>query len=332
MADGSSTDHALTNEPIRVRPAWAVPTLAEDVARAFAHRPRELSPKYFYDARGSALFDAICEQPEYYPTRTEAALLEAHAEALIQQARPQHVVELGSGTARKTETLLAACERSGLRPAYWPFDVCPEVVEESAERLGARFPWLRVQGLVGDYTAGLRHLPRPAGRCLFVFLGGTIGNFTEADGAVMLREIARRMGPQDRLLLGADRVKDRSTLEAAYDDAAGVTAEFNRNVLWVLNRALGGDLDPEGFGHRAWYNELEERIEMHLEALRPQEVHFRVLASSFEFAAGETLRTEISRKFSAPRLGALLDEAGLAVVEEQQDADFPYSVTLCVRP
>ncbi|MDZ7844356.1 MAG: L-histidine N(alpha)-methyltransferase [Anaerolineales bacterium] len=291
--------------------AHAVPTLAEDVAHGFEQRPRRLPPKYFYDAHGSALFDRICDTPEYYPTRSEHALLAEHADALVERVRPDHIIELGSGTARKTLALLAGCERVGLAPVYWPFDVCSEVVEQAAGHLQTRLPWLRVEGLVGDYTAGLDHLPRPVGRTLYVFLGGTFGNFDPAEGRALLSEVAGRMGPNDALLLGVDRVKERSIIEAAYNDAAGVTAAFNRNVLEVINRELDADFEPDAFRHEAVFNEPRGQLEMYLRAERDMSVECAALARQYRFAADEPLLTEISRKFTDDQIEREIAAAGL---------------------
>lgn len=295
-----------------VAPARTVPSLADDVRAGFERRPRMLAPKYFYDARGSDLFDRICDTPEYYPTRSEHELLDTHADSVVDRLRPDHIVELGSGTARKTVSLIAACERAGLAPVYWPFDVCAEVLEQAAANLRPHFPWLQVHALVGDYTAGLAHLPRPAGRCLYVFLGGTFGNFEPAEGCALLRDLTAHMQDGDALLLGVDRVKDRATIEAAYNDAAGVTAAFNRNVLYVLNRELDGDFEPEAFRHEARFNAGQGRIEMVLRAERRMHVSLRALGCSYTFEPDEPLLTEISRKFTPEQLDRELGEAGMA--------------------
>lgn len=293
--------------------ARRVPGLAEEVRAGFARTPRELPPKYFYDDHGSALFERICDTPEYYPTRSEAALLSAHADDLVAAVRPDHIIELGAGTARKTATLLAACERAGIAPVYWPYDVCAPVLEAAGAALLDRFAWLHIEALVGDYTAGLEHLPRPAGRRLYVFLGGTIGNFEPAAARALLGEIARHMDAGDRLLLGADRLKERAVMEAAYNDSAGVTAEFNRNVLRVLNRELYGDFDVDGFRHEAVFDAAHGRIEMYLVPRHAQTVTLAALGERFHFAAGEPLRTEISRKLTAAELTEDLHAAGLVV-------------------
>ncbi|MEX0607196.1 MAG: L-histidine N(alpha)-methyltransferase, partial [Halofilum sp. (in: g-proteobacteria)] len=198
----TSTEASMPRFTIQtVPPARRINTLAEDVLEGFARSPKELPPKYFYDDRGSALFDRICDTPEYYPMRTEASLLEGYGADIVAAMRPEHIVELGSGTSRKTDVLLGACEQAGIAPVYWPYDVCEGVLQETGDRLLARFPWLQVNALVGDYTAGLDHLPRPAGRCLYVFLGGTLGNFEPEPARVLLSDLTHHMDAGDGLLL-----------------------------------------------------------------------------------------------------------------------------------
>lgn len=313
----SSTEATIPRFTIQTVPAARqIRSLAEDVREGFALTPKQLPPKYFYDDRGSALFDRICDTPEYYPMRTEAALLEEHTAAIVAATQPEHIVELGSGTSRKTDALLGACERAGIAPVYWPYDVCEGVLQETGERLLARFPWLQVNALVGDYTAGLDYLPRPGGRCLYVFLGGTLGNFEPDPAAVLLADLTRHMGADDGLLLGTDRVKPRATLEAAYNDAAGVSAEFNRNVLHVINRELEADFEPDVFRHEAVFNAAASRMEMRLYAERAQTVTIGALERSYHFAEGEALFTEISRKFTADSLRDELTGEGLALERE----------------
>jgi len=315
----------------RVEPTRQVNGLADDVIEGFAQTPRCLPPKYFYDAEGSALFDRICELPEYYPTRTEQSLLDAHADAVVHATRPDHIIELGAGTARKTVAVLDACERAGLAPVYWPFDVCSSVVEATCERMHQRYPRFGVEGLVGDYTAGLGYLPRPEGRCLYLFLGGTLGNFAPHEGQALLAELAGHMGAGDHLLVGVDRVKNPATIEAAYNDSAGVTAAFNRNVLAVINRELDGDFDPRTFRHEAVFNQTDSRIEMYLIAERAQTVQLRALEREYDFAAGEAILTEISRKFTPEMLSSELAAAGLQAQSQFVAAGDYFSLTLAQR-
>lgn len=320
--------------PIEIRemaPSRRQPTLAEDVRTGFAERPKSLPPKYFYDSHGSELFDRICDTPEYYQTRTEDMLLREAAAAVLDAQRPDHIVELGSGTSRKTRRLLDACEPLSLAPRYWPFDVCREVVEEAGRELTASYPWLRVTGLVGDYLAGLDGLSLPAGGCLYVFLGGTLGNFTADESVAFLRELRSRMRDGDGLLLGVDRVKDPAVLEAAYDDAQGITAAFNLNVLNVLNRELGAAFPLDQFRHRAAYNAAEQRVEMYLVAQTAMDVPIAELGRSYRFEAGEPILTEISRKFTTESLEAELRGAGLRASRHYEPADAYFSLVLA-RP
>lgn len=298
----------------RVEAQRSIATLADDARQGLLAPPRWLPPKYFYDARGSRLFDAICRTPEYYPTRTEQRLLEDHAEALIQAARPADILELGAGTSRKTQAVLAAAERLGVALSYRPFDVDATVLEAAAGELSQRFPDLPIELLVGDYTGGLGRLPRVgSGSELLLFLGGTLGNFYPAEAEAFLRELSEWMAPQDRLLLGLDRVKDRATLEAAYNDAEGVTAEFNRNLLQVLNRELGADFDPGNFAHCALFNREQARIEIYLEVLRAHRARLPALDATLELAEGERILTEISRKFTRDTMAEMVRAGGFTV-------------------
>lgn len=311
-----------------VPPARPIAGLQEDARRGLLRRPRSLPPKYFYDERGSRLFDAICDTPEYYPTRTEDALLARHAAAIVAQARPEHILELGSGTSRKTRHLLAACEGGRAAPVYWPFDVCEEMLLAAGAELAGHYEWLTVKPLLGDYCAGLRHLPCPPGRRLFVFLGGTIGNFGRDEAVSLLQELRAIMAPGDWLLLGADRVKDPAILHAAYNDAQGITAEFNRNLLHVLNRELEANFEVEAFRHEAVYNSLHARIEMYLVSARPQTVRLRALGECIGLAQGERILTEISCKFTPGAIESLLSSARLRLDTHYQPPDESFSLVL----
>lgn len=311
-----------------VRPARILPGLAEDVQQGLLEPPRSLSPKYFYDERGSQLFDAICDTPEYYVTRTEDALLMDCAADLIEALRPAHIIEFGSGASRKTRHLFDQCATAGNAAVYWPFDVCEEMLLHSGRHLLHRYDWLQVNALVGDYLAGLRHLPRPGGECLYLFLGGTIGNFMPGEALAFLREVRSGMGPGDRLLLGADRVKAPGILHAAYNDRAGVTAEFNLNLLQVLNRELEADFDPDAFRHEAVYNLDASRIEMYLVSRRSQTVTLARLDKVLKLEWGERILTEISRKFTPGSLTELLTAAGFAVERHFQPDNGFFSLVL----
>ncbi|NIR59159.1 MAG: L-histidine N(alpha)-methyltransferase [Gammaproteobacteria bacterium] len=311
-----------------VRPSRHVPGLLEDARAGLLSRPRRLSPKYFYDARGSYLFDRICHTPEYYPTRVEAALLERHAKDIVERVRPAHLVELGAGASRKTPHLFDACAALGCHPRYWPFDVCEEILVDTALRLQAAYPWLAVTPLVGDYLGGLDDLPAIKGPTLYAFLGGTLGNFEEAEAIRFLVDVRGRIAPGDRMLLGVDRAKPVEVLEAAYNDAEGVTAAFNLNLLDVLNRELDADFDTGAFEHRASYNAEAQRIEMHLVSREAQRVRLRALDATIGFEAGETVRTEISRKFTPQSLRALIERAGLWIEHLFEPPDGYFSLAL----
>lgn len=312
----------LTTSPrlrvdVHVRPGSAS-SLASDATRGLTSSPKRLPPKHFYDARGSQLFDAICETPEYYPTRTEHALLESISDELMRCHRPTHLVELGSGMARKTRVLLeagwrAAGQATGQPPCYVPFDVSESALRTSAQALLKSYPWLHVHGVVGDYDRHLGELPRGERR-LIAFLGGTIGNFEQADAVAFLSRISRGMRPGDALLLGTDLVKPTATLDSAYNDSAGITAEFNLNVLRVMNRELDANFQVEQFRHVAFYAEERQRIEMHLESLCRQQVMLRKLDLEVSFAPGERMLTEVSRKFTEAAVAELLGAANLELV------------------
>jgi probable methyltransferase len=315
-------------ECLSVRPAWRVPNLAEDARRGLLTTPRTLPPKYFYDALGSRLFERICETPEYYPTRTENALLVRHSEAIVARVAPDQIIELGSGTSHKTRHLLNACEVLNRHPTYWPFDVCESVLRETASALISEYPWLRVNPLVGDYHGGLRHLPEGYGRHLFVFFGGTIGNFEDGAANRFLADLRAQMQPGDWLLLGADRIKDTAVLNAAYNDAAGITAEFNLNVLRVLNRELGADFQLEHFRHQAVYVPQRKQIEMYLVSERTQKVRIHAFDARLDFSSGERILTEISRKFTFKDLRRLLTSAGLQLISHFEPENQYFSLLL----
>lgn len=304
--------------------------LADDVLDGLTRPFKELPPKHFYDERGCELFDAICELPEYYPTRTERAILEADAEAIVAATGAAELVELGSGSAAKTRVLLDAMAAARRLRRYVPFDVAESVVRTSAEELVAEYPGLQVHGVVGDFE---RHLDRIPGAAagqprIVALLGGTIGNFPPGSRRRLLREIALLLGPGDHLLLGTDLVKDPATIEAAYDDAAGVTAEFNRNVLRVVNRELEADFPLDGFAHVAFFDRRHEWIEMRLRALRPCSVLIGALGLRIEVAAGEEIRTEISAKFTRTRVEEDFAAAGLRLAGWHTDADERFALSL----
>jgi L-histidine Nalpha-methyltransferase len=303
-------------------------SLADDVLDGLTRPLKELPPKHFYDERGAELFDRICELPEYYPTRAERAILEACARELAALTGAAELVELGSGTAAKTRVLLDALHEAGTLRRYVPVDVTESMVRECAQALTEEYPGLRVHGVVGDFERHLDQLPAADGPRLVAFLGGTIGNFPPGSRRRFLRAIAGLLGPGDHLLMGTDLVKDPDVLEAAYDDAQGVTAEFNRNVLRVLNRELDADFDPEDFEHVARFDPEQEWIEMRLRARREHTTLVRALDLPVRFQAGEELRTEISAKFTPKRLRGDLSAAGLELVRWLTDPDGLFALTL----
>lgn len=283
--------------------------LVHDARRGLSRTPKMLPPKYFYDEYGSRLFDRICDLPEYYLTRCEYALLREAAAEVIDRTRPTHLVELGSGSARKTRVLLDAMTGASGR-WYVPIDVGESMLRETAGALRREYPDLGVHAIVADYE---RHLERiPAGpRRLVTFLGSTIGNFTRPAAAEFVRRLADALRPGDFVLIGMDLVKPREILNAAYNDTAGLTAEFNRNVLRVLNRELRANFDLERFEHVAFFNESESQVEMHLRAREAHAVALSRLGMRISFARGEMMLTEISRKFTHEEAGHLFERAGL---------------------
>jgi L-histidine N-alpha-methyltransferase len=303
-----------------------IPTaLRADVREGLTSSPKELPPKWFYDERGSQLFDEITRLPEYYPTRCERAILEAHAPAIAAASGADTLIELGSGTSDKTRLLLAV----GTFRRYVPFDVSEFTLRAAGTALEADFPGLEVHGVVGDFEHHLELLPT-GGRRLVAFLGGTIGNLKPAERKQFLADVAAGLQPGDGLLLGTDLVKDIDRLEAAYDDSAGVTAEFNKNVLAVINRQLAADFDLDHFQHRAFFDRDNEWIEMRLRSTVSQRVHIRDLDLAVDFAAGEEMRTEVSAKFRRPGVEAELAGAGLRLTHWWTDPNGDFALSLSV--
>jgi L-histidine N-alpha-methyltransferase len=315
---------------VHLTPADARIALRADVLLGLTAHPKELPPKHFYDARGSALFEQITALPEYYPTRTEAALLAAHVDEIAAVSRAGTLVELGSGSSAKTRLLLEAFGRAGTLRRYVPQDVSEAALRGALDALAERYPGLALHGVVGDFTRHLHRLPAAGGdgRRLVAFLGGTIGNLVPRERAAFLRRLRGVLAPGEQLLLGAALVTDPRVLVAAYDDASGVTAEFNRNVLAVLNRELHADLDLDAFAHVARWDAEREWIEMRLRARRAMAVTVRDLGLVVEFAAGEELRTEISAKFRTEGLAAELGAAGFAPVRTWVDRAERFALVL----
>jgi L-histidine Nalpha-methyltransferase len=289
--------------------------IGKDVVNGMSQQQKTLPSKYFYDARGSQLFDEICRLPEYYPTRTEISILRASARSIMSffERAAGDLVEIGCGSDIKIRQLLEPLERDLLgRLRYVPMDISAECLMQSAQRLLSAFPALQIHGLIADFT---RHLDRlPDRRKMIVFFGGTFGNFTAEEGIRLLAHMAGSMGPEDRLLIGLDMIKKKKTLEAAYNDSREVTAAFNLNILNHINRWLDADFDLEAFAHLAFWNERLERIEMHLRAQKKVVVHLSRLQRTFSLARGETIRTEISQKFSRSSAQERFGKAGLQPV------------------
>jgi L-histidine N-alpha-methyltransferase len=305
-------------------------TLADDVLDGLTRPFKELPPKHFYDSVGAELFDRICELPEYYPTRCEREILATRSAEIVALTGAGELVELGSGTAAKTTLLLGAMHEAGTLERYVPIDVTESMVRASAERLVGEFDGLRVHGIVGDFERHLDRVPEPVDGVprIVAFLGGTIGNFTPGSRRRFLRTLSQLLGPDDHLLIGTDLVKDPAVIEAAYDDDAGVTAAFNRNVLNVVNRELDADFVPDSFDHVAFFDRDREWIEMRLRAQRPQRVTVGKLGLRLTFAAGEELRTEISAKFTRERIEGDLAAAGMELVEQLTDQDGLFALNL----
>jgi len=313
---------------IQVPVQYNVPDLIEDVRSKLLTPPFSLPPKYFYDHHGSTLFDQICNTPEYYPTRTEAKLLGRYCLHIMDTLDVQHIIELGSGTSRKTRHLFDACQILNQTPKYWPFDVCEPMLLQTASSLQKSYDWLSVQPLAGDYSAGLRHLPKADGAGLYVFLGSSIGNFTEPEAVSFLTDVHQHMKAGDSLLLGIDRVKDKQVLEAAYNDQQGLTADFNLNVLSVLNNELAADFVLANFSHQAIFNEQDSQIEMYLQAERDQKINFRQIDEVMKIGQGEKILTEISRKYTLEGIEGLLAQAGMEIIDHFEPADEYFSLIL----
>lgn len=294
-------------------PEAATTPVGAEVYRGLTAVPKRLSPWLFYDQRGSELFEAITALPEYYVTRTEREIFARCADEIVETAAGDGaltLLELGAGTAAKTGLLLSAAVRRQGPVAYYPIDISPSALAEADRRISEEIPDVVIRPIVADYTRNLAELPSASGRRLVLYIGSSIGNFDPADAAALLRNLRRRLAPGDLLLVGIDHVKDRTTLLRAYNDAAGVTAQFNRNLLVRVNSELGCCFRPRLFRHRAIWNERESRIEMHLESLVAQEISIPALDLTVGFRRGESIHTENSYKFTPDSVAALLTRAG----------------------
>jgi L-histidine Nalpha-methyltransferase len=309
--------HSLSSMP--TLPAAAQTAIGAEVYAGLTARPKTLSPWLFYDEEGSRLFEAITELPEYYPTRTERAIFAKYGDEILEVAagharsRTLTMIELGAGTATKTGLLLEAAIRRQGTIDYLAIDVSGSALAEAKQRIEAEIPGVSVTSRVADYTGGMDEIPAEGRRRMVLYIGSSIGNFEPSDAVQVLREVRQRLAPGDRLLLGVDRVKERSALVRAYDDEAGVTAAFNKNVLVRINRELGADFNPRLFRHRARWNHEQSRIEMHLESLIAQQVRIEALDLDVKFTRGETIHTENSYKFTAQSVLELVERAGFGI-------------------
>lgn len=304
--------------------------MAAEVRAALAGTPPSLPSKYFYDDRGSLLFQEITRLPEYYQTRTEEAILEAVTDEVAARVGARELVELGSGSGRKIRLLLDAMARTKQLESCVLFDINERDLEQSVRALGRDYPQARVRGVVGDFTQGFDGVGPAAGR-IVAFFGGTIGNLHPDDVPPFLRRVAALLGEGDAFLLGVDLVKDKRVLEAAYNDAAGVTARFNRNILQVMNDRLGADFEPDSFDHVAFYDERNAWIEMRLRARRPQHVRIPEAGLDLRFAAGDEIRTEISCKYTRASVEERLAGTSLRMDRWFTDEDHRFALALLRR-
>lgn len=321
------TAPAALSVAVHLGPADMASALRHDAHAGLVATPKALPPKWFYDELGSLLFEAITRLPEYYPTRCERQILAAHADDVARLTGADTLVELGAGTSEKTRFLLEALSRAGTLRRFVPFDVSEVTLRESGAVIADSFPGLEVMAVVGDFERHLGALPS-GGRRLIAFLGGTIGNLLPQARRAFLAELAAGLQPGDALLLGTDLVKEPARLEAAYDDPTGVTAAFNRNVLGVLNRQLGGDFALRRFEHVARWDAEHQWMEMRLRSVGRQAVRLGALGLEVAFADGEEMRTEVSAKFHRAGVEAELAEAGLEVRRWWTDPDGDFAVSL----
>lgn len=312
---------------VHLDPHWMDRSLRSDVAAGLTSSPKELPPKWFYDETGSELFEEITRLEVYYPTSREREILESRAAEIVGLAGADTLVELGSGTSEKTRALLDAMTSTGVLRRFVPFDVSEETLRKAARAVAGEYPGLDVHGVVGDFDHHLGQIPN-GGTRLVALLGGTIGNLVPDERKRFLNELRDRLRTGETFLLGTDLVKDPGRLVLAYDDPAGVTAAFNKNVLAVLNRELDADFDPERFDHVARWDPDQEWIEMHLRSSEAQAVTVEALDLNVEFGPGESLRTEISAKFRPGGVRSELEAAGFVVEGYWTDGAGDYAVTL----
>ena len=314
--------HLNTRDPAAIK---------EEIRAGLFSTPRTLPTKYLYDDRGSALFERICESPEYYQTRTEHALLKTVADEVIARTGAEELVELGSGAATKTRVLLDAMARANHLRFYVPFDFSEGIVRRVARELVEEYDGLRVHGVVGDFLAHLEHLP-DGGPRLVIFLGGTIGNMGPQDALAFLSSIHHEMDSGDCILLGAQLITDVARMEAAYNDAAGLTATFNKNMLAVVNSVTGAEFDPDAFAHVARFNHDERWIEIFLRSIRAQVIPIPELELALHLQEGEDLLAEISCKYTRGQVERLLTEAGFNPVAWYSDPHQLHGLALAHKP
>lgn len=305
--------------------------LKEEIRAGLLSTPRKLPTRYFYDDRGSALFERICELPEYYQTRTEHQLLKTVADDVVAQTGAEELVELGSGAAIKTRVLLDAMARANQLRFYVPFDFSEGIVRRVAQELVEEYEGLQVHGVVGDFLAHLEHLPE-GGRRLVICLGGTIGNLEPDAALAFLSSIHHEMAPGDFILLGVQLISDVERLEAAYNDSAGISAAFNKNMLSALKAVIGAEFDPDAFDHVARFNHDEHRIEMHLRSVRDQVIPIPELELALHLQEGEDVLTEISSKYTRRQVEGLLTDAGFSPVAWHSDVDQLHGLALAQKP
>ena len=326
MEPPATTDRVRVD--VHLPPGGPLSGMAADVRAGLTRPFKELSPRYFYDERGSQLFEEITRLDEYYPTRCEREILETRSGEICEAANsPATLIELGSGSAEKTRTLLDAMLDASCLETYCPVDISEEITRDTAERIAGEYDGLAVQGLVCDFELDLERVPAAAPRVI-ALLGGTIGNFEPQQRSGFLHRISNLLGPEDRFLLGTDLVKDRGTLEAAYNDPGGVTADFNKNVLAVLNRKLGADFDLDSFEHVARWDAENLWVDIRLRSLTNQVVNVSALHMQAAFSAGEEMRTEISTKFARSGLEGIYAEAGLELTDWWTDSEGLYALSL----
>jgi L-histidine N-alpha-methyltransferase len=329
----NTTTELQAFEAKSLRPLDARDALIDEVWLGLRKHPKSLVPWMLYDSEGSRLFECITTLPEYYPTRTERDILANYSEAIIaatgsDYSRPLRLLELGAGTAAKTGILLEAATRLRNEVTYLPVDVSSDALDAACHSIGCLLPDVQLQPMVANYVTHPPKLERFAGTTLAMYIGSSIGNFSPADARTILRNLRSELKPGDALLLGTDMVKDEATLVRAYDDRDGVTAAFNLNILHRLNRELGANFDTGCFRHRARWNRVESRIEMHLESTRDQCVSIPAARLNIEFTAFETIHTENSYKFTRSTLAVLLDDGGFTIGRTWTDPREWYGLTL----